>query len=257
MEALQLLQDCYRTATGTDICWMLSAFNKVITNAGKQNRKKKTKPTLVISSAHSSRLALATEQEPGIDSDLESNIEESVQHDSNRSSRDNSPFVDPPEDDEESSRVIDAAASTLDGRVGEIVVRPVTESAQASEADSIETGAVRDIEAIVVTTSRVNAPAADVAEEDSRMRRPIRKRKPREDLKDFEEALKECICGQSADPGSDLVKVKNHARCKLESCATTWYHLACLRESSVPKNWVCDACASEGSGRQTPQGLIT
>ena len=61
--------------------------------------------------------------------------------------------------------------------------------------------------ASVVITSP--APAADVAEEDSGMKRPIQKRKLRDDLKKFQkDALKECRQVR-------LVKVKNLAWCKM------------------------------------------
>ncbi|KAJ6565193.1 hypothetical protein DFH09DRAFT_1474606 [Mycena vulgaris] len=80
-------------------------------------------------------------------------------------------------------------------------------------------------------------------------RRSTRKHKERDDVVDLSAALALCLCGKSAAP-TDPSNQPNLACCKIESCETKWYHLACLELGNVPENWVCEAGLSAG-GRGT------
>ncbi|KAJ7661089.1 hypothetical protein B0H17DRAFT_1144793 [Mycena rosella] len=79
-------------------------------------------------------------------------------------------------------------------------------------------------------------------------RRSSRKHKKLEDLPDLSENLVQCLCGQSAVP-VDSAASTNVAQFRIESCEIKWYHLASIRQGSVPDNWACEACISTGIGR--------
>ncbi|KAF8227761.1 hypothetical protein L208DRAFT_1032696, partial [Tricholoma matsutake] len=48
--------------------------------------------------------------------------------------------------------------------------------------------------------------------------------------------LNQCLCGETANPASDMV-----LECKQTGCETQW---ATLELNQVPRKWVCNTCGS-------------
>ncbi|KAF8187410.1 hypothetical protein K438DRAFT_1677498 [Mycena galopus ATCC 62051] len=241
----------------------------------KKKGTKKSKATLKISAAHSSRLALIDEQDE-LESEDDSFINDSTIPTPDQSDEDDvleqlsdaedldhahaTPFVElrPPspleyipgsdlphnpavEGEEPANSQLDLGDSHVltDGDTGipaeQTIVTRHPRTAQ-------------DIHSPSLTPLTLSANPAHPPSPDRHTRRSVRKRKEPEGLQGLAAALEACICGMSAAP-EDQSDHPNLARCKNEGCETKWYHLRCLERGGVPDAWVCDACLSAGAGR--------
>ncbi|KAJ7749433.1 hypothetical protein B0H16DRAFT_1845530 [Mycena metata] len=258
--------------TESETTAMRKVWEKLQAPRKKKNTGKKTKATLAISAAHSSRLALIDEQNED-NSDDDSFINDS-------------PIQTPEASDDEDNMLdlprLSGAQPTADR------VKPTADRARSPspleyfpesllplnpgvELDSslhstpneghlpVDTNTLSAGEQPSIVGNGNNTPSlsspilvpappgnpTQPSATDSGTRRSTRKRKERDDLKEIQAALEACICGTSAAP-EDGVDLANVAQCKNEACETKWYHLRCLEQGNVGENWVCDACVSTG-----------
>ncbi|KAJ7104685.1 hypothetical protein C8R44DRAFT_746366 [Mycena epipterygia] len=263
----------------SELRWMRDIWEKS-KEVHKKRNTKKIQPTLAISSAHSSRLALVVEQEellPARDDSVSLTDDESFINDS--------PIASPELSDDEEAFVLRSPSpltkvsealerrspSPLEYIPGSHVssaplvfpepsasVYPGSNVQHDSTAIDDNNAGAKDNDADVansipstsqippVSTSSLTTTVPVVA--DAGSRRSTRKRKERKGLSDLTTALSACFCGKSAAPMDDA-DCPNVARCKMEGCETKWYHLACIEQGSVPDNWMCEACLSTGEGR--------
>ncbi|KAJ6599765.1 hypothetical protein DFH09DRAFT_1303138 [Mycena vulgaris] len=240
----------------------------------KKTAKKKAKSTLKISTAHSSRLALVSEQDElsdhsdsGDGASINSPIPSPKPWD-DESERPVSPFVDNPtqhlpqperrsptpleyDSDSEFPPTLTAASAVPPARtrIDSHLDLQAADTAMETRANRENPGEdSMDMEESMpsIPYPTHSAPAAGITstvtvDSGLSVRRSGRKRKEREDLGDISAALGACICGFAAAPGHES-DYPNVARCKKEGCETKWYHLRCLKVGSVEQNWVCEPC---------------
>ncbi|KAJ7671994.1 hypothetical protein B0H17DRAFT_1335340 [Mycena rosella] len=253
-----------------------AGMKKVWVARDKRKKAKKAKPSLVVSSAHSSRLALAVErQSPSVGPDR------SLSPESFR----NASSVSTPEvsDDEEGTKLIPPSLSEDIQHTPEFPVALLPRVGDFMEVDHdippmiLDTAAMAEIplkpsdalpsiaEAI---PSETQAPLNVIVHSCSPVARPssiplpvmtinpilpvtqptVSSRSGRKRVAKDVGDLSLCICGDSAVP-IDSKSTGDVAYCKIEGCETKWYHLDCLNLESVTDPWVCDACVHSGSAR--------
>ncbi|KAJ7654334.1 hypothetical protein B0H17DRAFT_1186207 [Mycena rosella] len=253
-----------------------AGMKKVWVARDKRKKAKKAKPSLVVSSAHSSRLALAVEiQSPSVGPDR------SLSPESFR----NASSVPTPEvsDDEEGTKLIPPSLSediqhtpefpaALLPRVGDFMevdhdIPPIIlDTAAMAEIPLKPSDALPSIAEAI--PSETQAPLNVIVHSCSPVARPssiplpvmtinpilpvtqptVSSRSGRKRVAKDVGDLSLCICGDSAVP-IDSKSTGDVAHCKIEGCETKWYHLDCLNLESVTDTWVCDACVHLGSAR--------
>ncbi|KAF8056026.1 hypothetical protein FPV67DRAFT_686987 [Lyophyllum atratum] len=211
--------------------------------ASKRTKKGK-EPALVVSQAHSSRIALIVP--------TENEIANSQTSDSSEEEPDIGREND--SDDDLPELAVTSLAATrspsTEGHDEDLSSRiaaespeptPTANSAPATSPRSMSAGVSVSAEAGRPNT-RVELDPAPTENAHEAGLPPRRKRKVR-DVGD----LSQCLCGEtvSAEQRAGGAAVE----CRREACETKWYHLACTMLEIMPRSYICEACEYSGPAR--------